>query len=128
MKLSLCFRLKPRLRLGQGWQDSSLFPRVTLCDFKVKQLANEHEYTVQCVLMINMLNEKIYLFLWYWLFLTTCATLINLFYCLIFLILPNLWQKSRPCSRGINLLMKIIAGSVGKAIINELIDEFSALQ
>ncbi|KAK6765027.1 hypothetical protein RB195_025095 [Necator americanus] len=79
---------------GREWLDSGVFPRVTMCDFKVRRLANTHKYTVQCVLMINMFNEKIYLFIWFWFLFVAISTAINFGYCFLQLVLTSFREKS----------------------------------
>jgi hypothetical protein len=60
------FEVVEGLARDQYWRDSPRFPKVTLCDFEIRQLQNIHTYTVQCVLPINLYNEKIFIFLWFW--------------------------------------------------------------
>jgi len=56
-----------------------VFPRVTKCTFhKYGPSGSIQRHDAQCILPINILNEKIYVFLWFWFGILTCFTIIDL--------------------------------------------------
>ena len=64
---------------GEDWTTAGLFPRVTYCDLSERILGNQlRHYTMQCVLSINMINEKFFTFLWWWVLLVTLISAFSL--------------------------------------------------
>lgn len=61
------FEVMGKLSRGEDFEESPRFPRITMCDFSIRQLRNVQQYSVQCVLPINLFNEKIFMFIWFWL-------------------------------------------------------------
>ncbi|VEL14418.1 unnamed protein product [Protopolystoma xenopodis] len=52
---------------GRNWNETLVFPRVGFCRIPVKIVNSPiAPITAQCTLPVNMLNEKIYIFLWFW--------------------------------------------------------------
>ncbi len=57
-------------RLGISWDsETRLFPKTTLCDFTVREFGHPrlaHEYTVPCVLPMNLFNQQMFTVLYFW--------------------------------------------------------------
>lgn len=50
------------LMIGKNFWESYRFPRVIMCDFTIRNLAeHNHINTIQCTLQINLFNEKIFM-------------------------------------------------------------------
>ena len=57
--------------------DTSSFPKRTLCDFTFRELASNHAYTVECILPLNIIVEKMYVFLYLWFILLAFVILLD---------------------------------------------------
>ncbi|PAV86120.1 hypothetical protein WR25_24438 isoform A [Diploscapter pachys] len=55
---------------------------------KVRQVANIQRYSVQCVLVINLFNQYIFVLLWFWYLFLTAATLLSLLQWFVLMAFP----------------------------------------
>jgi hypothetical protein len=74
----LGFEILGRMGKGVDLVSNHYFPKVSHCDFKVRELGNDHHYTVQCVLAINIFTEKMYVILWFWFVILAVLTAVDL--------------------------------------------------
>lgn len=86
---------------GQEWHEMRHFPRVTYCDFKIREIGNSHDWTVQCVLRINLFNEVIYIFMWFWLCILALFSIIDFLTWTMRMIVPG--DKLRFIKRHLDI-------------------------
>ena len=98
-----------------------LLARVVLCDFQVRQLSKVHSYTLQCTLCITDIYEKLYVFLWYWIFFLGVVTSVNLILWAGFLFIPafrdgkiSSYIKAIPgAEKDSSSITRFISGTLG---------------
>ena len=67
-----------------------IFPRVTKCTFhKFGASGTIQKLDALCVLALNILNEKIYIFLWFWFIILAALSGIALAYSMAVILLPS---------------------------------------
>ncbi|XP_045475550.1 innexin inx3 [Harmonia axyridis] len=68
----------------------SIFPRVTKCTFtKFGPSGSIQKHDALCVLALNILNEKIYIFLWFWFIIIAILSGLAICYSAAVVLLPN---------------------------------------
>jgi len=73
---------------------NEVFPKVAKCDFhKYGPSGNIVRYDILCVLALNIINEKIYLFLWFWFVCLIIIGGLQLIYRAVLVLLPGLRNK-----------------------------------
>ncbi|KAK7862572.1 hypothetical protein R5R35_004187 [Gryllus longicercus] len=90
-----------------------IFPRVTKCTFhKFGHSGTIEVIDTMCVLALNILNEKIYIFLWWWFIFLAVISGLALFYSSSIIVSPAI-RRNILCRR---FKFKVIEGA--KAIVN----------
>lgn len=67
-----------------------VFPRLTKCTFhRFGSSGDVQKHDAMCILPINIVNEKIYIFLWFWFYFLALISLIALVYRAITIVVPR---------------------------------------
>lgn len=76
---------------GKDWEVTSTFPRIGYCLAKIRHIGSMNRVVAQCSLPVNMLNEKLYIFLWFWMVLLSIVTAISI----VSWFIKLFWQYNR---------------------------------
>lgn len=70
---------------------SYIFPRMTKCTFYKYGVSGEVErHDAVCILPLNVVNEKIYVFLWFWFAFLTVLTALTILYRILIIFSPRM--------------------------------------
>lgn len=91
----------------------AVFPRMTKCTFhKYGASGSLQKHDALCVLALNILNEKIYIFLWFWLIVLAVMSGIVLLYSSALVVLPSVrelvlkWHFRVRSDAGVSILTR----------------------
>ncbi|TMS39115.1 hypothetical protein L596_005689 [Steinernema carpocapsae] len=98
---------------GVSWKEKGHFPRITHCDFKILRPTSYQQETVLCVLHLNIYYEKLFIFLWFWMFFVATVSTINTVWWMITLCRKN-------ASKTVRGYFELSNGEPSKHFIEEL--------
>lgn len=100
---------------------SRIFPRMTKCTFKKYGPSGSiQNHDAQCILPINIINEKIYVFLWFWFCFLTFITILGFLW--EFLLIFTLRARKQIIIRKLRLSPKRNRLNVDVNLITECLD------
>ena len=124
----------------------TVFPKVTLCNFNYGGLSGKMQSVEGlCVLSLNVLNEKIYLILWFWFIILAIFSGLSLFYRFAVFTIAKLRsyilctnairtpknqvaEVAQKCQIGDWFILLLLANNLNpviyKQLISDLLDEF----
>jgi hypothetical protein len=120
-----------------------VFPRITKCTFhKYGPSGTIEKHDAMCVLPLNIINEKIYVMLWFWLFILAVVTTLHMLYILAAICIPSmrrimLVRKTkynikdkidvlmRKAQMGDWFLIFLLAKNLDSIMFKEFIDRFT---
>jgi len=97
------------------------FPRIAMCDLDVRRLGNNQRYTVQCVLPVNLFNEKIYLVIWFWLIILIVIMSLSLINLVYFMILR---RNKRNFVKRYSTFIGGLKASTTNAALTSFVDDY----
>uniref|UniRef100_A0AC35UCE9 Innexin n=1 Tax=Rhabditophanes sp. KR3021 TaxID=114890 RepID=A0AC35UCE9_9BILA len=100
---------------GEGlFIDCHYFPRNAMCNTDDLKTAAVNQKSIQCLLTMNMINEKVFLFMYFWIVLLIVTTMYNFFVTITRFVYPATKQ-----GLVLNLLLKARINDNIKKHINE---------
>lgn len=121
----------------------AIFPRVTKCTFqKFGQSGSIQTHDAICILALNILNEKIFIFLWFWLIVLAVLTGLALVYSSLIILMPaareailkkrfrfgspaGVASVIRKTQVGDFLFLHLLGQNMDHLVFGELLDELS---
>jgi len=107
---------------GKDFREAERFPRVTMCDFQIRRLGNLQRYTVQCVLTINLFNEMIYLFIWFWLVFVAFVSCLSLLRWALRMMVGT--DRRRFIKKHLQLVQKAEEKGPSDAALTEFVEDY----